>query len=81
VPIIVVARGYPIFFYSNQGDPREPLHVHVRRGEFAVKIWLEPHLRAGCPFGFNSAEVGEIMDLVRQYDAELRRRWDESFGS
>ncbi|WP_328588202.1 DUF4160 domain-containing protein [Ciceribacter selenitireducens] len=25
-------RRLYFFFYSNEGDPREPIHVHVRRG-------------------------------------------------
>lgn len=40
--IIVVFRhkGYRFFFYYNAGDPREPFHILVRKGEAVAKFWL-----------------------------------------
>lgn len=42
MPVVFRFKGYRFFFYSNEGEPQEPLHVHVRRGEAAAKFWLEP---------------------------------------
>jgi len=28
MPVVFRYRGYRFFFYSNEGDPREPLHIH-----------------------------------------------------
>jgi hypothetical protein len=30
MPVMVRRNGPRFFFYSNEADPREPLHVHVR---------------------------------------------------
>ncbi|MCP4109321.1 MAG: DUF4160 domain-containing protein [Desulfobacteraceae bacterium] len=32
--------GYRFFFYSNEGNPLEPLHIHVRKGEAVAKFWI-----------------------------------------
>ena len=33
MPTILRLEGYRFFFYSNEGSPREPPHVHVERGD------------------------------------------------
>jgi hypothetical protein len=40
MPVILRYKGYKFFFFSNEGDPRESAHVHVRRGGSAVN-WNE----------------------------------------
>ena len=32
------------FFYSNEGDPREPPHVHVIAVRYEAKFWLTPEV-------------------------------------
>jgi hypothetical protein len=44
VPAIFRYRGYRFFFYSNEGAPSEPLHIHVVKGESVAKFWLEPDI-------------------------------------
>lgn len=42
MPVVFTTNGLRFFFFSNERSPREPLHVHVRRGGDIAKIWLEP---------------------------------------
>ena len=42
MPVIFRHKSYRFFFYSNEGIPREALHVHVRKGSAVAKFWLEP---------------------------------------
>jgi hypothetical protein len=42
MPVILRYKGYTFFFFSNEGNPREPLHVHVRRADASAKFWVEP---------------------------------------
>lgn len=42
MPTVLRWKGYRFFFFSNEGDPSEPLHVHVRKDRSAAKYWLEP---------------------------------------
>ena len=32
MPVVFRTEGHAFFFYSNEGNPREPVHVHVRKG-------------------------------------------------
>lgn len=40
MPVVFRYRGCRFFFYSNEGVPKEPLHVHVQKGEAVAKFWL-----------------------------------------
>lgn len=42
MPTLLREGPYRFFFYSDEGDPREPPHVHVTAGERLAKFWLEP---------------------------------------
>jgi len=42
MPVVFRYQGLTFFFYSNEGDPREPIHIHVRAGGAIAKVWLEP---------------------------------------
>jgi hypothetical protein len=42
MPTIFRQDGFRAFFYSNEGDPREPPHVHVIAGAAEAKFWLRP---------------------------------------
>ncbi|MBN2702722.1 MAG: DUF4160 domain-containing protein [Pontiellaceae bacterium] len=36
MPVVFRYRGYRFFFYSNEGAPLEPLHIHVQKGAAAA---------------------------------------------
>jgi hypothetical protein len=42
MPVVFRHRGFKFFFYSNEGTPREPVHVHVEKGAAEAKFWLFP---------------------------------------
>ncbi|WP_235911689.1 DUF4160 domain-containing protein [Mesorhizobium xinjiangense] len=46
MPLIFSSGPYRLFFYLNEGDPREPIHVHVRSSDGEAKIWVEPRFRS-----------------------------------
>ena len=52
---------YRFFFYSNEGDPREPMHVHVQSGGGEAKIWLRPEISVAESYGFNSKQLKTII--------------------
>ncbi len=43
-------KGFRFFFYSNEGSPREPVHVHVRAASSEAKLWLEPEIRVATSY-------------------------------
>jgi len=42
MPVVFRLNGFKFFFYSNEGDPREPPHIHVTKGGAKAKFWLRP---------------------------------------
>ena len=45
MPTVFVYRGFRFFFYSNEGTPREPVHIHVEKNGIEANFWLEPEVR------------------------------------
>lgn len=80
MPTVLRTQGYRLFFYSNEGDPREPIHIHVKRANAEAKIWLGPPASLEESHGFNAAELRDIMRLVEQQSAAIERAWHDHFG-
>ncbi len=81
MPTVVTVRGYRLFFFSSEGDPREPAHVHVQKGRGYAKYWLEDGVRLDRAKNLSRADLGELESIVREYREEALRRWHEHFGS
>jgi len=79
VPVVFRHGAFRIFFYSNEGMPREPTHVHVRRGPDEAKVWLDPVIAIADTSGFNTKTLREIMELVSGHGEEIERM-NEHFG-
>jgi hypothetical protein len=81
VPVIFRYRGYRFFFYSNEGLPREALHVHVRKGSAVAKFWLEPVPEIASSHGMAAHELRELLSIATAHRAEIERFWNEHFSS
>jgi hypothetical protein len=68
------------FFFSNEGLPREPRHVHVKGSGKDAKVWLEPVVTIAESYGFNSVELARILRIVSERRDMILRTWDEYFG-
>jgi hypothetical protein len=64
MPVVFREGGLQYFFYSNEGSPREPRHIHVRARGRDAKIWLEPEVSIADSYGFNSTELRRILQTV-----------------
>jgi hypothetical protein len=80
VPTVFRRDGYRFFFFSNEGDPREPMHIHVRRAGDEAKLWLRPEVVVAESFGFNAAELNALVRMVREERARVERMWNGYFG-
>ena len=79
VPRIFDWNGYRFFFFSNEGDPREPVHVHVRKAGHVAKFWLEPEIRLASSWGFSSADLTALEKIVTERHSDIRKAWHEHF--
>lgn len=73
-------KGFRFFFYSNEGSPREPVHVHARGGEGEAKFWLHPTVHLADSNGFDARTLRELTEVVEQNTAVIERAWNEYFG-
>ena len=80
MPVVFRYQGYRFFFNSNEGDPREPLHIHVRRGNSVAKFWLEPLPEVAESYGMAAHELRELIEVAVDHAEEIKRYWNEHFG-
>jgi len=81
MPKIFEKDGYKFFFFSNEGDPLEPCHIHVRKGQNIAKFWLDPEIRLASSYGFNSKELKIIEEYIRENIEKIRSKWNEYFNA
>ena len=79
MPVILRYAGFKFFFYSNKGDPREPIHVHVRKGGGEAKFWIKP-VSVARSHGFDARTLRESTEDISNNVPLLERARDEYFG-
>ena len=86
MPQVFKIGSYWVFFWSNEMDPLEPIHVHVCQGaprSNATKIWIT---RAGkCYLCNNNSHIPvptlrNIMGIIEARSAEIIEKWLAYFG-
>ncbi len=80
MPTVFNHRGNRFFFYSNEGSPREPLHVHVKKGASTAKIMLEPTVLVIESRGFNARDLRVLVDLAESRIDAIQEAWNDHFG-
>ena len=80
MPVVLRYKGFRFFFYSNEGSPREPVHVHVRSGSSEAKLWFEPQVRVAASFGFDAATLRELVEVAQSNRVLIERTWHEYFS-
>lgn len=81
MPVVFRSGSLRFYFYSNEGDPREPIHVHVRSADASAKVWLDPAIGVAESTGFNRGQLTVIIRLVIENRSRIRKAWDEHFGN
>jgi hypothetical protein len=81
MPVVLRRSGLRYYFYSNEGQPLEPPHIHVRGGGHDAKVWLEPEVSIDDSYGFNPRELSNILRTVMENRDLLIRAWHDHFSS
>ena len=58
MPVVFRQDGFKFFFSANEGSPREPVHIHVRKTGMEAKFWLTPVVRVAYNEGSTPAPSG-----------------------
>lgn len=80
MPVVFRWQGVRFFFYSNEGNPREPVHVHAERDGGEAKIWLFPEVRVAESAGFDRRTLHELVIVAERHRDDIERAWHEHFG-
>jgi hypothetical protein len=80
MPTIFRQDGFRAFFYSNEGDPREPAHVHVIAGAAEAKFWLRPDVTLATSAGFDARMLRRATLIIEARRDEIERAWHDYFG-
>jgi len=80
MPVVFRERGFRFFSYSNEGTPREPVHIHVEKDNVEAKFWLNPDVRVAYNDGYNARALRQLMAIVEGNRVRIERAWDEFFG-
>ncbi len=80
MPKILEWKGYKFFFFSNEGDPLEPCHVHVRKGESLSKYWVIPDVYLEYSWGISTEELKMLEKVVEKHKDLIVEKWNEHFN-
>ncbi len=80
MPVVLRIEGFKFLFYGNEGNPREPVHIHVKLGRDEAKFWLSPDVRLAYNRGLSGPTLNRVRRLVEEYRDELERTWNEFFS-
>ncbi len=80
MPAVFRYKGIRFHFFSNEGSPREPIHIHADAPDGEAKFWLRPQVRVAESVGFSRQALLELIEVVEQHRAEIERAWHEHFG-
>ncbi len=80
MPTIFRYDGFKFFFYSNEGDPRGPVHVHVMKAGAEAKFWLHTEVTMARSAGFDAQTLRRLERIVTEKRALIEGVWDEYFG-
>ena len=87
MPQVFKVGSYWIYFWSNEGDPLEYIHVHISKGrptQNATKVWIT---RSGkCLLCNNNSEIPSIAlrNIMRTIEARSEvvvKKWQDYFGN
>lgn len=79
MPTVFRYRGFRFFFYSNEGTPPEPIHIHVEKDSQEAKFWLIPEVRVAYNDGYDARTLRELLEIVEANKDRIERAWNEFF--
>jgi hypothetical protein len=80
MPKVFEWNGYRFHFFSNEGDPREPAHIHVTRQRDTAKFWLRPDVSVAYSRGFPPRVLSELIAVIEEHREHIESAWHDHFA-
>ena len=84
MPNIMKIFGYNIYFWSNENEPLEPVHVHVSKTPHAnaTKVWISRD--GSCQRADDNPEIPKkdlkkILHTIDEFSEEIIAEWEAHF--
>ena len=86
MPQIFKFGSYWIYFWTNEGEPKEPVHVHISQGRpvpNGTKVWITKDGK--CSLANNNSKIpqqtlNKLLRLIEPRSFEIIQKWQETFG-
>ncbi len=86
MPQVFSVAGYWVYFWTNENDPLEPIHVHIAKGSpmpNATKVWITS--TGKCYLCNNNSQIPRhilrnIMRVIEARSDYVIDKWKECFG-
>ena len=86
MPQVLRIGQYVVFFWSNENDPLEPVHVHIAENTpfaGATKVWITASgkaLLANNNSNIPKNILTKLMKIIESNSAEIVTKWTDHFG-
>ena len=80
MPRVFEIDGYKFFFFSNEGNPLEPCHIHVRKSGNLAKFWISDSATLEENYGFSAAELSKIQKIANEHTKLIKEAWNELYN-
>lgn len=80
MPKVFDWNGYRFHFFSNEGDPLEPVHIHVTKDRDTAKFWIKPDVALAYNKGFGAKVLSQLVSVIEDRTEEIESAWNDHFG-
>ncbi len=86
MPQLFKVGSYYIYFWSREGEPLEPVHIHISQGapqEYATKVWLTKNgktLLANNNSKISDHVLNSLLRIIETRYFDILSKWKERFG-
>jgi hypothetical protein len=79
MPKVFEIEGYRGFFFSNEGAPLEPVHIHIKKGQGEAKFWVTPTVSLAESWNLKVSELTRAQEIVVEHRQEILDFWNRYF--
>ena len=86
MPQVFKLGSYWVYFWTNEGKPLEPIHVHISQGsptEYSTKVWITSagkSLLANNNSHIPDRLLRNMMRIIEARSDEIIKKWTDYFG-